>query len=226
MKSYYRLTAIKSTNPSPIYQDDKKKLNELCLKSYAQAYAEVKPDTTFICDFCPEDYKEMIDRIIPFKHDVMFTNLGINGTALLQYELANKQDDDILFQECDYIYVKNGGVRLVEGMNWLGLVSPYDHLNFYMDKTLHSPNVTLRLINGYHWRSCERNTMTFALKNKVFKDGYETFRHYGYLDGQVWYDMLERGHMMYVPITSLATHMAKDWLAPSVDWEAIWKTLI
>jgi len=226
MKVYYRITSIPSTNPSPIYADDKAKLNELCLKSFVEAFREVNPDVTFLCDFCPQEYKKMIGDIVPFKHETIFTTIGINETCLMQYELAKNQDDDILFQECDYIYTPNAGKHLVDGLQELCMVSPYDHFNFYLDHTLHSIHQTIKLVEDYHWRTTERNTMTFAIKNKVFKKNYDIFKYYGYLDADVWYDMLTKGQPLWTPIPSLATHMAKDWLAPSIQWKDIWETLI
>lgn len=223
----YRLCGIPSTNPSPVYQEDKGALNNLCLKSFVGAFSGIKPRIHFLCDFCPDSYREMIKSIVPSDWEVSieFTTIGINETMLRSYEIARNQDDDVLFQECDYVYVPNSGKTLLDGLNELGLVSPYDHLNFYEDKTLHSPHVTLRLVNDHHWRSTERNTMTFAIKNKIFKEYYSIFKHYGYLDGDVWYDMLSKGHMLWVPIPSLATHMVRDWMAPSVDWYSLWDKL-
>lgn len=222
---YYRMTDIPSTNPSPILQDNKKELNKLCLKSFVQAFEEIEPQIEFICDFCPREYTEMIETICPFPHNIHYTMLGIDETARLQYDMANKQDDDILFQECDYLYIPNSGGDLLDGLNAFRLVSPYDHLNFYIDKTLHSPHQTLRLVENHVWRTAERNTMTFAIKNKTFKKFYQTFRHYGYLDSQVWYDLLEHGQPMYTPLPSIATHMVRDWLSPYHDWKSLWKIL-
>jgi hypothetical protein len=180
----------------------------------------------FLNDFCDMTTSDMIKSVVPFKYEVQPSNIGINETMLKAYEIANEQDDDVLFQECDYVYRKNTGKDLIEGMSELGLVSPYDHLNFYLDPVLHSDQVILKLVGDTHWRTTERNTMTFAVKNKVFKDNYETFKKYGYLDADVWYDLLKKGHPLYVPIPSIATHMAKDFLAPSTDWRQIWEELL
>lgn len=219
------MTNVPSTNPSPIYQEDKMKLNELCLKSFVNAFKEQEPQIEFICDFCPATYTEMIERICPFPKIIRYTNIGINETALLSYDIANKQDDDILFQECDYLYAPDSSDKLLDGLNAFGLVSPYDHLNFYIDKTLHSPHITIRLLDTGHWRTTERNTMTFAIKNKIFKKNLKIFEEYGYLDGDVWYDLLAKGHPLYTPIPSIATHMVKDWMAPAIQWKKIWKSI-
>lgn len=221
----YRMTSIPSTNPSPIYQDNKMKLNELCLKSFVMAFEEQEPQVEFICDFCPQEYTEMIERVCPFPKHIQYTNMGINETALLAYDIAHKQDDDILFAECDYIWIPNSGGTLLDGLQELGMVSPYDHLNFYIDKTIHSPHTTIRLIQNHHWRTVERNTMTFAIKNKIFKRLYQVFSYYGYLDNEVWKDCLSKGQPLFTPLPSLATHMVRDWLSPYHDWEKLWKTI-
>jgi len=226
LKVFYRLCGIPSSNPPPILADNKFELNKLCLKSFVEAFKEVKPKMVFLCDFCPPMYVGMLKQVVPFEYEAYYMQLGINETCLKQYEMAKEQDDDILFAECDYLWQPNSGKAFVEGLNELKLVSPYDHLNFYMDRNLHSNQVMLELVGDTHWRSTERNTMTFAVKNDVFKKNYEIFKKYGYLDGDVWYDLLAKGYPLYVPLPSIATHMVEKYLAPSVEWKKLWKTLI
>jgi hypothetical protein len=221
----YRITSKISVNPSPIFNDDKAKLNEVCLKSFRQAFREVNPKVIFLADKCTIETDDMIKRVIPFEYEIIHTDLGQNDSALKQWEMALNQDEDILFQECDYIWREKVGKEFVDGLNTLGLVSPYDHLNFYIDRTLHSNQVTIELVGDTHWRSTERNCLTFAIKNQIFKDNYEIFKKYGYLDGDTWYELLAKGHPLYVPIPSMATHMVRGYLAPSVDWEKIWLKL-
>lgn len=228
MKVFYRLTEIPSTNPSPIFQEDKLALNELCLKSFVSAYNDLQPHVTFICDHCTEKTKEMIERVCPFEKTIMMTNIGINETAMLQYTMANELegDESILFQECDYIHQPNIGKRMDSAIQQLQLVSPYDHANFYIDHEMHSEMVLLKLIEDTHWRSTERNTLTFGVRLDVFKKNLDIFKKWGYLDDGNWKELRERGHLLFVPIPSFSTHMAKYWLAPSVNWEELWRTQI
>jgi hypothetical protein len=222
MITYYRITSIPSTNPSPIYQEDKDKLNEICLKSFIDAFKELKPKMVFICDSCSEDTLEMIYNVCPFEKEVMVTHLGQNGTSLKQYELAREQDDDIYFAESDYIYQENSGQDFLNGLKEFGLVSPYDHPDHYQ-----TPYVSkLRLVDNYHWRSAENNTMTWAVSNKIFKDNYDIFYKYGYLDKEVWDDLRAKGHELWVPVPSIATHMVISCLAPSVDFKKLWENLL
>lgn len=219
MITYYRITSIPSTNPSPIFQEDKDKLNEICLKSYIDAFKEIKPKTVFICDKCSDETMEMIYNICKFPKEVLKTNLGQNGTSLKQYELAKEQDDDIYFAESDYIYQENSGQDFINGLKEFGLVSPYDHPDHY--KTPYIPK--LKLVDNHHWRSAENNTMTWAASNKLFKDNYDIFYKYGYLDHDVWDDLRAKGHELYVPIPSIATHMVISCPAPSINWKQIWQ---
>lgn len=227
MTAIYRLCGIPSTNPSPIYQEDKFKLNKMCLRSFVQAYRDVNPKVIFLLDHCGQEYTEMVNTVCPFEKKLIYTDLGINGTALKAYELAKDADDDIiLFQECDYIYRPHSGRLMNMAIKQLGLVSPYDHLNFYIDRNLHSEMAKIKLVDGYHFRTTERNTMTFGVTKEVLLKGYDIFYKYGYLDGDVWYELKDIGIELHVPIPSIATHMVKDWLAPGVDWEDLWKELV
>ena len=218
---YYKVSDVPSTNPPPVHADDKRALVQMCLKSFVEAYSDTKPKVVFICDNCPKDYEDMIKAIFPFESEFHFTELGNFGASRYQYELANKQDEDILFQEDDYIQKPNIGEKMDQGLAELGLVSPYDHANFYIDQEMHSPVVELRLVGDTHWRTTERNTMTFAVKNEVFKRNCEIFYKHGNKDSDVWEEI---DAQLYTPIPSFATHMVGQWVAPSVDWKKLWKT--
>lgn len=223
----YRLTEIPSSNPSPIYQEDKKKLNALCLKSFVNAFKDIQPKMHFLCDHCedPEMTDYMIQSIVPWRFSTTHSNVGINQTMLNAYEIAKNYNDYVLLQECDYLYRPGIGRTFYDALTTLGLVSPYDHKNFYQCPELHSLDVHLELVSNHHFRTTERNTMTWGCHGNLILKYYDIFTKYGYLDGDVWYDLKREGIQMYVPINSMATHMAADWLAPGVDWPSIWREL-
>lgn len=211
---YYRLCAIASSNPSPIYHHDKDKLNIICLRSFVKAFLDIKPKVIFLCDHCPHIYNRLIDNIVPFDKDIIHTDIGIDASAVKQFIMASTEDDDILFQECDYIYEYDIGKKLQEAVKELGMVSPYDHPAHYQEQE----SFKIKIVNDTHWRSTLNNTMTFAIRNDIFKDHSDIFLKYGYLDRDNWDEMREKGHLLWVPIPSFATHMAKEFIAPSVDW--------
>lgn len=226
---YYRLCDIKSplSAKSPILSDDLYKLNEICLKSFILGYSDIKPKVVFICDHCPEEKYRKLLEIVPFEKEIVFTNLGINESCLLQYELAQASDDDvILFQECDYLTRPLSGAMMEKAIRKLGLVSPYDHRNFYIDRSIHSQDCKIDLIDEQHFRTTERNTMTFGMTRKVFEKNFQILKKYGYLDNEVWHEMRANQNPLWVPIPSIATHMVEGYLSPGLDWKKYWEMLM
>lgn len=223
MKVIYRLTGISSTNPSPIYQDNKLALNRLCLKSFVEGFRDIEPEMIFLVDNAGEEHCQMIDDVVPFTYEIHRTQLGINATMVRSYEIAAQMDDFVLFQECDYLYRPGVGKLFLNALENLALVSPYDHKNFYLDKNIHSDNVRIKIVGNHHFRTTERNTMTWGTHSSIVKENLDFLIKYGYLDVDVWRDFQFSGYPLWVPIPSMATHMVTDYLAPGVDWEAVWK---
>lgn len=223
----YRLTDIPSSNPSPIYQENKQRLNKMCLRSFVEAFKDIQPRMYFFCDYVEDEEltRYMIDSIVPWKHSIEFTKRGINKTMLLSYELAKNYDDYVLFQECDYLYRPGIGRTFHDALNNFQFVSPYDHKNFYIDESIHSKNIKIELVSNHHFRTTERNTMTWGTHGNIVLENYDLFMQHGYLDSQLWYDLKDKGYQMWVPIPSMATHMVEDWLAPGVNWQSIWREL-
>lgn len=221
MTVIYRLCGIASSNPSPIFQDNKYKLNELCLKSFITAFSDVRPEVIFLFDKCGVEYYKMIEQV-PFNYKIEESNLGINGTMLKAYEIASQLEDYAIFQECDYLYKGTIGKKYLAAMKQLGIVSPYDHPNFYHAREYHKEECRIKLVNNTHFRTCERNTMTWGCHSNLIKQYREIFDRHGYLDGQVWYDLKAEGIDLWTPIPSFATHMVKDCLAPAINWEEQW----
>lgn len=218
----YRMCDIDSTNPPP-FEKNKYNLNKRCLESFVKAFENIKPKMYFLCDYCPPKYKEMIETVCPFEKVIEFTEMGINNTMLRSYEIALNNDDYVLFQECDYLYRPDTGELFLKALASLGLVSPYDHLNFYKDHNIHSKTCDVELVDGHHFRTTERNTMTWGCHTDLIKENINTLNQYGYLDDLVWRDLLLAGHRLWVPIPSIATHMVKDYLSPGINWRKIWQ---
>lgn len=219
----YRITDIPSTNPSPIFQTDKVALNKLCLKSFINAFSDLKPKVVFLADHV-SDYSYLEE--FPWEYEIIKTKDGQNQAMINSYEIASKVDDYVLFHECDYLYKDVCGKTFLRALRELKLVSPYDHLNFYKDPNLHSENCKIKLVDNHHFRSTERNTMTWGCHSNIVKENLDMLNGHGYLDGQVWYDLKDKGYELYVPIPSMATHMVRDWLAPGVNWEELWQSLV
>lgn len=218
----YRMCGIPSTNPIPWSQEDKFHLNEVCLKSFLMGFSDIKLDIHFLLDYCDERYDILLAKYVP-EYTAEHSEAGINETMVKSYKLASEMIGYVLFQECDYLYRPRIGNAYMAGLNGLQIVSPYDHRNFYMDENIHSKNVVLQLEGETHFRTTERNTMTWATHTDVIRENYETFVKYGFLDDQVWFDLMIAGYQLWTPIPAFATHCVSDYLAPGIDWESLWK---
>lgn len=220
---YYRMCGLVSTNPSPWSQKDKFKLNEVCLKSFLMGFRDIKVKTHFILDFCSLEYDKLLkDSVKDYVSE--HSQMGINQTMLRSYDLASQEKGFVLMAECDYLYRPNIGRIFMNALEELDIVSPYDHRNFYVDRVLHSPTCEIQLVDDYHFRTTERNTMTWGCHSDLVREHKDILDKHGYLDDQVWFDLWMAGKKLWVPVPSFATHCVIDYLAPSVDWESIWKT--
>lgn len=221
MKVIYRMCDIPSTNPSPIYQDDKPKLNKFCLKSFLKAFEGVELDITFLCDFCGPETIAMIRALCP-DSEIIETKIGINETMRKSYELAKESNSDtILFAECDYYWLKPITEHQIQS---LYLISPYDHPDFYTRPDIHGPDCYISLIGNEHFKTSTRNTMTFGMTKQCLIDNYESLMYWGYLDNEVWSAMRKLGYPLWTPIPTFATHMVTDYLSPGIDLYELWKT--
>lgn len=217
----YRMCGIPSTNPSPWSQEDKFHLNEVCLKSFVEAFEDIDIKVFFLMDHCDEKYTKLLKNL-SFLSSSEFSERGINGTMLRSYELATAMNGYVLFQECDYLYRPHIGKAYLSALEELDIVSPYDHRNFYLDSSMHSDDCKIALVNDHHFRSTERNTMTWATHTDVVRENIDTFMKHGYLDDQVWYELWLAGKRLWTPIPSFATHCVRDYLAPGINWESLW----
>lgn len=229
MHIIYRLTSIPSTNPSPVLQMDKNKLNEICLKSVVNAFKDINPKIIFLFDNADQEMYKVVEDVVSFDYEIVASQAGINQTMLNSYAIASRLDDEepVIFQECDYLYQDQQIGKLYEqAIKELGFVSPYDHLNFYFDKTLHSDVAKIHLVKFHHFRTTERNTMSWGTMARLVRENRDILDRHGYLDGQVWYDLKERGYDLWVPIPSFATHMVERYLSPGINWESVWTPLM
>lgn len=218
----YRMTSIPSSNPSP-FPGDKNTLNATCLRSFVSAFKDTYPYIVFLFDHCDKEMYSQVESIVPFEYEIIESRDGINATMLKSYEIASMNQGAVLFQECDYLYRKDLIGKVFEKAVYeLGIVSPYDHPNFYRDTELHKPECRIQLIENTHFRTTERNTMTWATTAEIVRENIDILNRHGYLDGPVWYELKEKGHDLWVPIPSFATHCVENCLSPSIDWKTEW----
>lgn len=218
---YYRMSDRLSKNRPPIFKDDKLRVVKLCLKTFVKAFKDVKPEIFFILDRCTGDYLDMIREVYPMEFKYEFTDYGHYNSALRQYNLAQETKDDIiLFVEDDYLWTEGSGKLLTSVIKELGVVSPYDHPDFYTTEPRKSRQEKIRLINNWHWRTIQDTTMTFGITRKLFMKHRKTFDNWGPSDTPLWAEAKET---IWCPVPALATHFVEGKLSPGVDWTEYWR---
>lgn len=214
MKVIYRICDVNSTNPPPIFPDNRPALNELCLKSFVNAFDGIDIDYHFILDKSSDRWPEIISTLC-VEAKIETTDLGIDGSARHAVDVALQYDDDIIFQECDYLWVPKSGQLYIDAIKYFGVVSPYDHPDKYPG------TCDICTYQGLHWRTAPSTTQTYGISKENLQKHQEIIKKHGYIDQAMWEELAQNGLILRTPIPSIATHMVRDYLAPSIDWETI-----
>lgn len=225
MHIIYRITSIPSTNPSPIFQNEKDKLNEVCLRSLLVAFKDVDYKLTFLADHCSDKCKVVIRETCDKANQeaiFMSGSVGINATMLDSYRIASflPESEIVLFNECDHLWLPDSGPIMLEAIKTLGLVSGYDHPDFYSRFDIHPKETEVVIVQNHHFRKAARNVMSWGCHSDLVKENLDILNHHGYLDDGIWSDLRERGHQLWTALPALSTHMVKDYMAPGIDWKA------
>lgn len=210
MTVIYRICDIESTNPPPIFKNDRVGLNKRCLESFVKAFKGQDISIHFLCDNT-ENYDEHL-KTVPFPYTVEYSNAGINYSYLKSLGMALESEQDVFLLECDYLFREDAGKRIIDAIQNFDFISPYDHPDKYPGAAV------LEIFDDYHWRTARSTTMTFATKYENIKDHFDLLSKHGYLDHQMWVELQEvTGKQLWTPIPGLATHMVENYLSPSVS---------
>jgi hypothetical protein len=229
MKVFYRLSPKNSAHEArrPRHAFDKLSLAKYCLRSFVEAFKDVKPKITFILDNCGQEWDEML-KLCPFDKEIVHIDrvdntppMGYDHTSYYkQLDMAKEANDYVLFQEDDYVYLPGAGKKLLEALRVLEFVSPYDHLEHYTrNSEFHKPPFDIKLVGSQHWRTIDFCTMTWGCHSDRLLDYWDELHMHGCWDKDTWEEMGKRGAKLWTPIPSLATHMHRDFLPPGINWE-------
>lgn len=216
MVVYYRMCSIKSPLSKPAPIQDVFKLTKVCFYSFIEAFKKVSLTVVFLLDYCPQEYVDLIEQTCPFEYEIRQHTLGINETCLLQYRLYEKSNEDkVLFQEYDYLWLPNTGKDLVSALGGFDFVTPYNHPDKYTKEI--EPYV--KAVGGRYWKQTESTTATFATTRALFDKYKDKFYKYGYLDHERWLEIGRNGGRLFSPLPTLATHMVSEFMVPDVNWD-------
>ena len=190
----YRIYPKISKIPA-VYPDDKLKMSELCLSSFARALDNIDYRVWIILDNCPPEYHAIFRKHLDNDRIELIDTpaIGNPGTFGLQMEILMNQDfaDNIYFAEDDYFYLPNAFTRVLEfaqSEHKPDFLTPYDHLDYYKLDLHQYPKTKIQLSDNQIWRSESTTCMTFFTTKSVLKESYSIFETYTRknYDGSLW----------------------------------------
>lgn len=211
----YRIYPLISKSPA-IHSDDKYKLSELCIASFARALEGIDYKLWAILDKCPPEYKELFNKYFTNIEFVEMSGVGNKETFRKQMDILQNQDysEYIYFAEDDYFYLPNAMQKMMDFMKSNAkphFLTTYDHLDYYIAE-IHKHKKTEVEFEGQKWRSENGTCMTFLTTKSVLKKTRKVFITYAYrnFDTSLW-----------IALTKLRAYNPIDYIKPSLqgmDW--------
>jgi hypothetical protein len=194
----YRIYPRISKKPA-LFENDKRKLAELCLKSFKRSLGPLRIKLWAILDDCPPFYYDLFRT--HFGEAVEYITLHGAGNAKsfrAQIDLLLNQNasDVVYFAEDDYFYLPG---RFQAMTRFLAdhpgdFVSPYDHPDYYTLPFHQHPNRIAVSADG-HWRTANSTCLTFMTPKRVLQQTQKTFLTYlkGNSDAGLWLGLTKNG---------------------------------
>lgn len=212
MKIFYRVSPFLSSHPNPLGADKKKIVYE-CFNSFKKNITD--QEVTIISDNVPTDWYELFRSF-----NVLKSKTGNVATFHRQLEEVFKLDDEekVFLVEDDYLWTKGSIEKIERALDYVDLVSPYDHPGHYIEDRFKNEPKRMILIDTQTYREAPSNTLTFACRAKIIKNNVRVIKRFGINDHGMFQELQRLGTIMYVPVPSLATHLVEGLLAPNVEW--------
>ncbi len=202
----YRIYPKVSKVP-PVFSDDKYLLSELCFKSFANAFADLRVKLFVILDSCPENYKNIFRD--NWKEGIEFIDMKSAGNPITfkkQSDVLASQDfaDWVYFAEDDYFYLPNALDKTYHFLKKnadADFASAYDHPDIYRSD-LHTYPREKKVFDGYTWQSVGSACMTFMTsRNNLLKTKniFDTYAKKNY-DASLWFSLTKK-IMKNIPVS-------------------------
>jgi hypothetical protein len=152
------------------------------------------------------------DYIESLGYEIIYINVRSNEKSLEYcYDLASslKDSNNIYFIEDDYWHTEDAIDIINEGVNDLGLVTGYDHLDRYVrndDITFGQEKIVLT--KSRHWRTAESTTCTWASSREVFNKISFIAKNELLNDRRFFRNLITNLNIrLFTPIPSVSTHL-------------------
>lgn len=161
--------------------------------------------------------------------------------VLLEYAIKERDDEVILFQEDDYLYLDGSEHKMQEALKYSDYVTGYLHPDKFIDPSKGGNPFTTgdnvseltRVVttSDHFWMLTNSTTNTFMTKAKTIKEDLDiwewgtsdlTNTH----DFAIFLKLREKGRTLLQPLPSLSTHCMFGFEAPTIglsigSWEEI-----
>jgi hypothetical protein len=156
------------------------------------------------------------------------------GTDWLSYiyawqyakSLSLEEKDLVYFVENDYAFVPNWPYKvqeLFETYNGLEYVTPYDHPDFYNSSNYPELMTYIVLTGTHHWKTVPSSTGSIIITKKILEEDFDIHTTVPSDRGRFELLTATRSRSVLAPVPSLTTHCEVEWLAPTIDWETVYK---
>jgi len=194
----YRIYPKVSKVP-PIFSDDKYKLSELCLKSFANSLSGISAKIYVILDDCPKSYEDLFEvNLSSFDYELIRTEVRSNQETFgMQLDLLINQGSSeiVYFAEDDYFYLPNAFNEMLSFIknDNVDFISPFDHLDYY---TLDLHNFETEEVKSGKilWKVRGSTTMTFMTKKNKLIEARKVFETYIKKndDASLWFSLSKK----------------------------------
>ena len=178
----YRIYPGVSKTPA-IFSDDKYKMSELCIKSFADGIKGLNAKIYVILDSCPPEYKSLFtDNLSNFNLEfIELEKAGNTVTFNKQIELlCNADSDFVYFAEDDFFYLENSITDLLDfaKSNNIDFATSYDHLDYYTEKLHKNKFKEKKLFKNKEYYTHFSTTLTFLSSKKALIENRGIFESF------------------------------------------------
>jgi hypothetical protein len=226
----YRIYPGLSRTPA-YFANDKFRLAQMCLASFARALGGMSVKIYAILDGCPSEYETLFQAALKgFDLQIIHTaKIGNERTFAYQIDLLTQQaeSDYVYFAEDDYFYLPGAIEKMVEFMRSnsdADFVTPYDHPDSYYTSSRQERHLVKPWGDRY-WRTASSTCLTFLTSRNALAETARTFLTYGCgnMDCPIWLSLTEKLRFANLRIHFSSTFRFKTWLKA---WRWGWSSIL
>lgn len=181
----YRIYPRVSRRP-PIFENNKFKLSELCIKSFKDSLGSLKVKLYVLLDNCSPKYEDLFKKYF-MNEDLKLIRLkgiGNLGTFYLQLKMLTEQENAeiVYLAEDDYCYLPNQFQKMVNLLKRdpeIDFITPYDHSDYY-NYPLHNYQSKVKYFSNKEWKTVSCTTCTFLTTKYTLNKTKKIFKKYSF----------------------------------------------